>query len=108
MFIAQRESAVSTITFIINQNNKFTETSACFGITETKGDYALKGDTLFFTNVHTRPKNSKKYYKFAIINRLDTTFSELGKIVRYQNCLDTIRHELCITKDDLKNDNSEK
>jgi hypothetical protein len=106
LFIAQREGAANCMTtFKLKENNKFIERSVCFGVTETKGDYILKDDTLFFTNVQLG-RHEKEYYMFALI-KLTGGKSEkrLGDLIRYKSYSDTTGHELWITKNDLTNDN---
>lgn len=109
LFIAQREGAANCVTiFKLKKNNKFIEQKVCFGLTEIRGDYTLKSDTIFFTNVQLG-RHEDEYYKFAIIqlaNSRNTTI--LGDLVRYKSYSDTTRDALRITKNDLTNENNKK
>ncbi len=102
ILIALREGAANCMTiFKLKENNKFTEKSVCFGMTEIKGDYILKNDTIFFENVKLG-RGEDEFYKFAIIrpskfNKDNDHFD----LIRYKNLSDTTGHELWITKNDL-------
>ena len=88
-------------TFKLKKDNKFVERSVCFGVTETKGNYQLKGDTIFFSNV-SLGRGDKDYYEFAIIKKSDSQNKKtLGDLIRYKNHSDTTGHELWIIKNDL-------
>ena len=48
LLVAEREGAANCMTTLkLKENNTFTERSVCFGVTEIKGNYELKGDTVF-------------------------------------------------------------
>lgn len=104
LLVAQLEGAANcTTTFKLKEDNKFVERSVCFGVTETKGIYKLKGDTIFFSNV-VLARGDKSYYDFALIKKsVSQNQTILGYLVRYKNTRDTIGHELWIIKDDLTN-----
>lgn len=109
LFIAQREGAANCVTtFKLKENNKFIERSVCFGMTEIKGDYTLKADTIFFINVQLS-RYEDEYYKFAIIKPSDSKNGEiLGDLMRYNSYSDTTRDVLWIIKNDLINKNNSK
>jgi hypothetical protein len=102
ILIAQREGAANCMTtFKLKENNKFTEKSVCFGMTEIKGAYKLKNDTIFFENVELG-RDENEFYKFAIIrpskfNKDNNHFD----LIRFKDLNDTTGHELWITKNDL-------
>lgn len=102
ILVAQREGAANCMTtFKLKENNKFTEKSVCFGMTEIKGDYKLKNDTIFFENVELG-RGEDEFYKFAVIR--PSKFNKDNKhfdLVRYKDLNDTTGHELWITKNDL-------
>lgn len=102
LLIAQREGAANCMTtFKLKENSRFSEKSVCFGSTETKGTYEMKGDTIFFTTVHLGT-GEEGYYKFAVIKR-STGKDKNGytRLVRYKKDTDTIGHELLVTKNIL-------
>lgn len=105
LFVAQREGAANCMTtFYLKDNNRFIERSVCFGITETKGDYILKGDTLFFTNVQLG-RHESEYYKFAVFKQTESQNKKiLGVLVRYKSYSDTTGQELWVTKNHLTNE----
>ena len=102
LFIAQREGAANCMTtFKLKENNKFTERSVCFGITEIKGNYKIKNDTIYFENVELGRKENE-FYTFAVIK--PSTFDKDNKhfdLVRYKDFNDTTGHELWVIKNDL-------
>ena len=90
LLVAKREGAANCMTIIkLKENNKFVERNVCFGIEEIKGNYNMKGDTVFFTNV-----DKNQYYQFAVI--------ENSNFIRYKDANDTIKYDLWITKNLLK------
>jgi len=109
ILIAQREGAANCMTtFKLKENNKFTERSVCFGLTEIKGNYKLKNDTIFFENVDLG-RGEDEFYKFAIIR--PSKFNKGNKhfdLVRFKNLNDTTGHELWITKNDLDKQTNKK
>ncbi len=102
LLIAQREgSANCTTTFKLKQNNKFIERRICFGVTEIKGDYKIKDDTIFFSNVELG-RDEDEFYAYAVFKELNSNNKKLlGELVRFKNYSDTTGHELWITKNEL-------
>jgi hypothetical protein len=102
LFIAQREGAANCmITFKLKENNKFLERSVCFSMTEIRGDYELKGDTIIFSNVELG-RGESKYYEFAVIKQTDNKYNDrLGDLIRYKDQNDTTGQEIWIIKNDL-------
>ncbi len=102
LLVAQREGAADCLTtFKIKEDNKFVERSVCFGVTETKGNYQVKNDTIFFSNI-SLGRDDKEYYEFAVIKKQDIQNKRiLGDLVRYKNFYDTIGNKLWIIKNDL-------
>jgi hypothetical protein len=102
ILIAQQEGAVNCMTiFKLKKNNKFREKNICFGTLETKGDYRIQNDTIFFENViFGRYENG--FYKFAVIRPSKyAKSSNRFDLIRYKDYNDTIGHELKIIKNDL-------
>jgi hypothetical protein len=102
ILVAQGKGAANCMTtFKLKENNKFTERSVCFGVKETKGNYKLTNDTIYFENVEPG-RHEDEFYKFAIIR--PSKFDEDGKhfdLVRYKSLNDTTGHALSITKNEL-------
>jgi len=109
LLIAEREgSANCRTTFKLKVNNKFTEKTICFGITEIKGDYKLENDTIFFENV-VAGRGENEVCKFAVIR--PSIFNKDGKhfdLIRFKDLNDTTGYELWITKNDLYNPTDKK
>lgn len=101
LLIAQREgNANCTTTLKLKSNNKFSEKRICFGVTEIKGVYKLKGDTIFFNP--TYKGRDGEYYAYALIK--PSVFQNekiIGGLFRYKEKTDTIGSELFIIKNDL-------
>jgi hypothetical protein len=102
LLIADREGGGNcTTTLKLKDNNTFRERSVCFGVTEVKGRYELRADTIFFKDVDKGRES--EYYSFALIKPADFQNKKIiGVIVRYKDKTDTDGHELFITKNDLK------
>ena len=109
LLIAQREGAANCMTtFKLKENNRFTERSVCFGMTEIKGNYKLINDTIFFEKVEIG-RHENEFYKFAIIK--PSRFNNDKKafdLVRYKNFNDTTGNELLITINELYNKTEKK
>jgi hypothetical protein len=104
LLIAVREgSANCTTTLKLKSNNKFIEKSICFGMSEVRGDYLLKGDSIFFSNVKLG-RGESQYYEFAIIRPSEFQSQIIiGELKRFMNYNDTLPNDLSITKNELKN-----
>ncbi len=79
----------------------FKERNVCFGVTETKGKYHIKNDTIYFNDVNIE-RHLDEYYNFGVVK--PSKFRKDGKhfvFVRYKGLTDTIGHELWITKNEL-------
>jgi hypothetical protein len=99
LLVAQREGAANCMTTLkLKDNNKFIETTICFGITEVKGSYKKKGDTIFFNTIDLGRYNSS-YYSYAVIKRKDTPNKNMvGEIIKYRSEKDTVGNVLWIIK----------
>ena len=102
LLVAEREGAANCMTTLkLKENNTFTERTVCFGVMEIKGNYELKGDTIFFKDVGF-VRHESGYYMFAVIQKSDSEKTKyLGDIVMYKSYSDTIGRDLWITKNEL-------
>jgi hypothetical protein len=102
LLVASREGGGNcTTTLKLKENNQFIERSVCFGVTEIKGTYEIKNDTIYFKNVELG-RHENEFYKFAVIRQ--SKFSNKKNVfdlVRFENYTDTIGNELWITKNEL-------
>ena len=91
VLVAEREGVANCMTTLkLKDNFTFTERSVCFGITETKGNYHLQNDTIYFDNVSVG-RNENEFYKFAVIE--PSEFNKDGKhffFFFYKSLTDTI------------------
>ena len=70
-------------------------------MTEIKGNYHLQNDTIYFDNVNVG-RHENEFYEFAVIKPSKFDNSKFfGDLIRYKDLLDTIGHELWITKIEL-------
>ena len=66
ILIAQREGVANCfIRLKLKENNLFIKKTYCFGVTEIRGKYNLKGDTIFFTD--TKGDQIENFYQFGVI-----------------------------------------
>lgn len=102
VLVAEREGAANCMTTLtLKDNFTFSERSVCFGVTETKGNYYLKKDTIYFDNISVG-RHENVFYKFAVVKPAKFENSKiLGKLIRYKGLIDTTGDELWITKNDL-------
>jgi hypothetical protein len=102
ILVAEREGAANCMTILkLKANNTFTERTVCFGVMEIKGNYELKGDTIFFKDIGF-VRHESGYYKFAVIRKSDSEKTKyLGDIVMYKSYSDTTGRDLWITKNEL-------
>ena len=101
LLIAQREGAANCMTTIkLKENMTFRERSVCFGVTEIKGTYELRNDTIFFKNIEYG-RNENEFYEFAVIKPSKINADKFD-FVRFKNRNDTIGNELWIVKNELK------
>jgi len=105
LLIAKREGAANCMTILkLKDNNTFVEKSVCFGVTEVKGSYEIKGDTIFFKNV-SLGRSTEKYYLYAVVRPASFQSEKIiGALMRYKDKADLEGHELWIVKNELKNE----
>jgi len=104
LFVAEREGAANCYTTLrLKANKKFVEKNICFGVTEVSGNYSIKGDSIFFSNVRLG-RNVSEYYQFAVIKHSDLQNKKIvGELKRFMNYNDTLPQDLFITKNEFKN-----
>ena len=99
LFIAQREGAANCMTtFKLKPNNKFKERSVCFGVSEVRGNYEIRNDTIFFSSVSV-PRGGEEYYEYAIIQK--SKYNDKEALFRFRSTADTTGNELWITKNEI-------
>lgn len=98
VLVAQREGVANCMTTIkLKENKTFRERIVCFGVSDIKGTYELKNDTIFFKNIEFGRYNNE-FYEFAVIKSSNNnTFS----LTKYKNKNDTIGYELLVVKNEL-------
>lgn len=102
VLIAIRNGPINCMTeFKLKKNNLFVEEISCFGLHTIHGNYTLKGDTVFFSNVYMG-WIMYDYYRFAVI-RTDPNPEEnyFGFLNRYYNNSDSFNYPLRIVKNEL-------
>lgn len=103
LLIAKREGAANCMTVLrLKDNYTFVEKSVCFGISQVKGSWEIKGDTILFSNIQPN-RHTKKYFKYAVIRKTDkqdkTQVEKIaGELVLYKDRLDSTGHTLWIIK----------
>lgn len=105
LFIAMREGAADCQTILkLKDNNTFVQRHLCFGTSEIKGTYTVKGDTIFFTNAKPA-RGNEKYYMYARIikeNKIEHGYyNSVGDLILYKDKKDTTGYLLWITKNDF-------
>lgn len=102
LLIAEREGAANCYTTLkLKADNKFIEESVCFGMSEIRGTYSRKGDSIFFSNIELG-RGESEYYQFAVISSEFQNEKILGELKRFKNYSDTLPHDLFITKNEFK------
>ena len=98
LLVAEAEGGGNCSTTLkLKDNNKFVERSVCFGLTETKGFYELKGDTILFSG------SNDKYYTYAILKKREFQNEPISSVlIMYKSRTDTTGLELSIVKNGLK------
>ncbi len=102
VLVAQMEGAANCSTTLkLKKDNTFIERVICFGITDSKGSYRLKGDTILFYDVASG-RNEGEFYKYAVFKRPDIKSpGSLGYLECYRQLTDTIGFSFMIVKDEL-------
>ncbi len=102
ILFAEREGAANCMTTLqLKDDFTFRLRNVCFGVTETKGKYHIKNDTIFFDNVNIG-RHFDEYYTFGIVK--PSKFCKDGKhfdFVMYKSLTDTLGYELWIKKNEL-------
>ena len=102
LLIAQREGAANCRTVLkLKKNNKFSEKSICFGVSETSGEYRIENDTIFFHNI-TYGRHESDYFQFAVFKETEGKDGKaFSSLVRFKNIEDTTGMELLVIKNNL-------
>ena len=99
LFVAQREGSANCMTtFKLKPNNKFKERNVCFGVSEARGNYEIRNDTIFFFKVSVS-RGDEEYYEFAVLQK--SKYRDEKTLFRYRNRSDTVGNELWITKNEV-------
>lgn len=101
LLIAEREGGGNcTITVKLKEDKTFRERDVCFGVIKTEGQYAIRNDTITFSDIES--SNDKDFYKFAVIKPSDSlSGGHIGDLVLYRGPKDTTPFRLWITKNEL-------
>lgn len=102
VLVANHEGPANcTTTLKFKANGHFIDKTVCFGVSEIKGRYYKKGDTLFFS-VATHAKGDKKQHAFAVIRpSASKNGLYMGSLIAYQDKNDSVGHRFGITKNTL-------
>lgn len=105
LLIAEIEGAANCQTILkLKDNNTFVQRDLCFGTSEIKGNYTLKGDTIFFSNVKPNRRN-RQYYMYSVIKKKNKiehgSYKTVGDLVLYKDQKDTTGYKFWITKNDF-------
>lgn len=106
LLIASRTNLLDCRTVLkLKDNNTFVEEDQCWGVSQVKGTWKMKGDTIVFTRVQPN-RRSDKYYMYAVIGKADRQNDGLvqdiiGGLVLYKDNQDTTGYKLWITKNDF-------
>lgn len=102
LLIATREGAANCRTTLnLKKNKTFYERSVCFGVTEIRGEYHVRTDTVFFTNVAVG-RGSQAFYQYAVIKHFDSKQEwGPGNFIAYRSREDSIGHEMWIRTNEL-------
>ena len=101
LLVADREGAANcTTTLKLKSNNKISVRIICFGISKISGTYAVKNDTIFFSNLSKGRHDFN--YQFALIRKIETQNKKiLGELVLFTDMTDKHPDNLLITKNEL-------
>lgn len=105
VLVADREGVANCVTRLkLKANSIFIQRQVCFGITEIKGSYAIKHDTLFFTNVAPN-RQVDSFYTYAVLKQEKTYDNKNAKpdLYMYYSKTDTVGYPLFVAENNLKN-----
>ena len=102
ILVAQREGGGNCLTRLkLKENQKFIKKSYCFGVSETRGKYEMKGDTVYFKD--KKGNQIEDFYEFGIIQKKDTTFTNnASTILLFDSDKEEKSNFLLITKNEFK------
>ncbi len=109
LLVAQREGSANCMTTLkLNKKKEFRELITCFGTSEITGNYEIKKDTIFFTNVNLG-RHEEEFYEFALLKPCEyCNNKKVLTLIRFKNKYDTIGHELYTENNNLNVDFSSK
>lgn len=100
LLVAQREGGGNCRTVLkLKEDNRFIERSYCFGISETKGSYLVKSDSIFFSDVELG-QDEEKYYEFGLIKSPQNE-TEPELFVGFKNHSDSTGYILLVSVNEL-------
>ena len=98
MLVAQQEGVANCMTTIkLKEGQTFVMRDVCFGIVEVRGDYEVRDDTVFFSDVSVG-RGEQKYFAFAVIK---PGIGGHEALVAYKDKNDTSGYELRVIKNNL-------
>jgi len=105
VFVAEREGVANCMTTLkLKDNGRFIQKQVCFGLIETKGNYTIKHDTLFFTNIAPN-REVDSFYSYAILKQgiMHSEKDAKPDLFMYYNKTDTVGYPLFVAENNLKN-----
>ncbi|MFZ4455398.1 MAG: hypothetical protein ACOYOT_04175 [Bacteroidales bacterium] len=96
LIIAGSEGVANcTTTLKLKENNSFIFRSVCFGLTDIKGTFIKRNDTIFFEEKSILIKN-EDFYKFGILKRNNNKGIKSETFILYLNQKDSIGYPLSV------------
>jgi len=103
VLIAQQEAVANcTTTIKLNEGGRFVIRDICFGVTDIRGKYTIKNDTIYFDYGKTKRRRGS-YYAFAVPQDLNVTSDKyIGTLMMFSDKTDTVGYPLRIIKYEIK------
>ncbi|MDD2799404.1 MAG: hypothetical protein PHV20_12500 [Bacteroidales bacterium] len=101
LIIAGSEGVANcTTTLKLKENNNFIFRSVCFGLTDIKGTFIKRNDTIFFEEKSILI-NNEDFYKFGILKRNNNKGNKSETFILYLNQKDSIGYPLSVFQNTL-------